>query len=121
MISDLKVYKASIADLEKAVAKKDRAKGQVALESARKSLLSYRQLAKIDGEDGGVITIPLGNAEEAGHAGAPLGYVVPAFRGGGQSMDYALRDGIPMMKDGRIRQDYREAIQQENDAKGKKK
>lgn len=28
---------------------------------------------------------------EAGHGGAPLGYVVPAFRGGGIKSDYALR------------------------------
>jgi len=112
MLSDLKVYKASIVDLEKAVAKKDQKKAKAALVDARSSLLSYRQIAQIDGEDGGVITLPLGNAEEAGHAGAPLGYVVPAFRGGGISMDYALRSGDPpMMKNGRITQEYRDKFQ----------
>ena len=48
---------------------------------------------------------------QAGHAGAPLGYVVPAFRGGGMSMDYALRDGEVMMKDGKITPEYREKYQ----------
>ena len=33
---------------------------------------NYDGVLKIDGEDGGVISIPLGNAEEAGHAGAPV-------------------------------------------------
>ena len=122
MTADLKVYKVAIADLDKAVQKKDREAGFKALKEARASLLDYRVLAKIDAEDGGVIQLPLGNAEEAGHAGAPLGYVVPAFRGGGVSMDYALRDGVPMMKNGQILKDYRETIQQENsaNAKGKK-
>jgi len=120
MTADLKVYKNAIADLDDAVQKKNKAKGQEAIATARTSLLSYRQLAKIDGEDGGVISIPLGNAEEAGHAGAPLGYVVPAFRGGGQSMDYALRDGIPMMQNGRITQDYRDMFQEGQDEPAKK-
>jgi hypothetical protein len=35
--------------------------------------------------------MPVGNALEAGHAGAPLGYVIPAFRGGGIKNDFALR------------------------------
>ena len=68
-------------------------------------------MAQIDTPDGGVITLPLGNAQEAGHAGAPLGYVVPAFRGGGVSMDYALRDGEPMMKNGQILDSYRASYQ----------
>jgi len=111
MQSDLKVYKAAIGDLEKAVAAKNRPKSAKALKEARVSLLSYRQMAQIDTEDGGVIQMPLGNAQEAGHAGAPLGYVVPAFRGGGVSMDYALMDGVPMMENGVIRSDYRERFQ----------
>jgi hypothetical protein len=111
MISDLKVYTAEIENLQKAVKKKDLAKARAAVEKARPALLSYRQIAKIDAEDGGVVSIPLGNAEEAGHAGAPLGYVVPAFRGGGVSMDFALRDGEPMMKNGRITQEYRDKYQ----------
>ena len=64
MISDLKVYKLAIADLEKAVSKKDRPKSLTALKEARASLLSYRTIAQIDGEDGGVIQMPLGNAQE---------------------------------------------------------
>jgi len=35
--------------------------------------------------------LPVGNAMEAGHGGAPLGYVIPAFRGGGMKNDFALR------------------------------
>jgi len=111
MLSDLKVYKEGIGELEKAVAKKDVKKANAALAKATPALLSYRQIAKIDAEDGGVVQIPLGNAEEAGHAGAPLGYVIPAFRGGGVSMDFALRDGEPMMKNGIITQEYRDKYQ----------
>ena len=73
-------------------------------------------MAQIDKEDGGVIQLPLGNAEEAGHAGAPLGYVVPAFRGGGVSMDYALRPGEPMMQNGVMLKEYREKYQSEAQA-----
>lgn len=121
MISDLKIYTAEIENLQKAVKKKDIAKARAAVEKARPALLSYRQIAKIDAEDGGVVSIPLGNAEEAGHAGAPLGYVVPAFRGGGISMDYALRDGEPMMKNGIITKEYREKYQNQNEAADAKK
>lgn len=87
------------------------------LASSRAGLLRYREIAKIDTEDGGVIQMPLGNADEAGHAGAPLGYVVPAFRGGGVSMDYNLRTGEEMMRNGIITKEYRERVQQENAAK----
>jgi len=118
MIVDLKAYKAAVGELEGAVAKKDASKAGKSLKAARDSLAEYRQLAQIDQEDGGVINLPLGNAQEAGHAGAPLGYVVPAFRGGGVSMDYALVDGVPMMEGGVIRKDYRDRFQ---DAEGKKK
>ena len=48
---------------------------------------------------------------QAGHAGAPLGYVVPAFRGGGVSMDYAISGGERMMKGGIITKEYREKYQ----------
>jgi len=116
MIVDLKDYNKAIEDLQKAVDKKDVAKARKAIAEVRAPLLSYRQLAQIDGEDGGVIQMPLGNAEEAGHAGAPLGYVVPAFRGGGVSMDYALRPGEPMMTGGVINKEYREKFQKEAEA-----
>jgi len=111
MTKDLKTYDVAVAELQKAVDKKDKAKATKAIAEAREPLLSYRQLAQIDGEDGGVIQMPLGNAEEAGHNGAPLGYVVPAFRGGGISMDYALRPGEPMMTNGVINKDYRDKFQ----------
>jgi hypothetical protein len=167
-------YKAAVADFGKAIEKKDEKKAKVALDIARSSLLTYRQMARIDTEDGGCIELPLGNAQEVGHApplspalprarrsapsifsqhgvtprplacvracvracvaacvracgrvcdcalmccaqaghgGAPLGYVVPAFRGGGISMDYALRDGEQMMKNGQITDTYREKYQ----------
>lgn len=115
----LKEYTKQLEALDKAVQKKDKDKAGKALEVARANLLQYRQLAKIDQEDGGVIQMPLGNAEEAGHAGAPLGYVVPAFRGGGVSMDYALRPGQPMMQNGQILKSYREEFQAEEPAGGK--
>lgn len=108
MIKDLKAYTTAVADLDAAVKKKNLVKARAALAVARPNLLEYRQIAQIDGEDGGVIAMPLGNAEEAGHNGAPLGYVVPAFRGGGISMDFALRPGEPMMKNGIINPEYRE-------------
>merc|ERR1719313_2840616 len=107
MMVQQKEYKLAVADLGKAIAKKDTAKTKAALEKTRSTLLSYRQMAQIDREDGGCVSLPLGNAQEAGHAGAPLGYVVPAFRGGGVSMDYALTEGVPMMKDGQILNAYR--------------
>ena len=59
------------------------------------------------------------DCSQAGHAGAPLGYVIPAVRGGGVSMDYALRDGEPMMKNGQITDDYRLKYQQDDVSQGK--
>jgi len=119
MMAMQKEYKAAVKDLGKAVDAKDQKKAKVALDAARTSLLTYRQMARIDTEDGGCIELPLGNAQEAGHAGAPLGYVVPAFRGGGISMDYALRDGEAMMKNGVILPEYREKYQNNDVAQGK--
>ena len=113
MIKDQTAYTKAVETLSQATQKKDVAKAKKALAEARDNLLEYRQLAQIDSEDGGVITLPLGNAEEAGHAGAPLGYVVPAFRGGGVSMDYALRPGEPMMKNGIINKEYRDKYQKD--------
>ena len=77
MIVDLKDYNKAIEDLQKAVDKKDVAKARKAIAEVRAPLLSYRQLAQIDGEDGGVIQMPLGNAEEVcsplhTHFAAPL-------------------------------------------------
>jgi len=120
MTGDLKVYGKALDEMTKAVAKKDRKKAETQLALLRESLLDYRVLAQIDAEDGGVINLPLGNAEEAGHAGAPLGYVVPVLRGGGTSMDYALRSGDPpMMKGGIITQEYRDKYQNEQAVKKK--
>ena len=70
MLSDLKVYKEGIGELEKAVAKKDVKKANAALAKATPALLSYRQIAKIDAEDGGVVQIPMGNAEEVNERAA---------------------------------------------------
>lgn len=111
MMSMQKDYKKAVKDMGEAIEKKDAKKTAAALKTARDSLLTYRQMAQIDTEDGGCIELPLGNAAEAGHAGAPLGYVIPAFRGGGVSMDYALRDGEPMMKNGVITKEYRDKYQ----------
>jgi hypothetical protein len=113
MMARQKMYTKAVEDLNTAATKKNAAKARIALQEARDALQEYRVMAQIDKEDGGVIQLPLGNAEEAGHAGAPLGYVVPAFRGGGVSMDYALRAGEPMMENGVIRKDYRAKYQDE--------
>merc|ERR1719316_1372347 len=113
MTVNLKIYTEQVKELTKAVDKNDKVKALAAIQEGRGALLKYRQLAKIDGEDGGVVELPLGNAAEAGHAGAPLGYVVPAFRGGGISMDYALRPGEVMMKNGVITEEYRKKYQKE--------
>ena len=59
---------------------------------ARDALYDYRVIAQIDQEDGGVISLPEGDPQEAGHNGAPLGYVIPALRGGGvKKADYSLK------------------------------
>ena len=84
-------YKTAVADFRTAIDKKDKRKAADALSRTTDSMRIYRQLAQIDTEDGNVIVIPQGNPEEAGHAGAPLGYVVPVLRGGGTKNDYALR------------------------------
>lgn len=84
-------YKKSIGDLKVAVDRKDKKKVAAALAGATEALGEYRVIAQIDLEDGGVIKLPEANAMEAGHGGAPLGYVVPVFRGGGIKSDFALR------------------------------
>jgi len=86
-------YKADCKKLEEAIAKKDMKKTQSLIASMREDLSVYRQIAQIDSEDGGVIRLPEDDEYEgAGHAGAPLGYVVPVMRGGGlKKSDYALR------------------------------
>ena len=114
MTAALKSYTKDLKELEASVTKKNIDKTKTLISSARESLLTYRQLAQIDSEDGGVISLPLGNAAEAGHGGAPLGYVVPAFRGGGVSMDYALRPGEVMMVNGQITKEYREKYQKDS-------
>lgn len=109
MKSDVAVYTDACKDLLVAIDKKDAKKASAALDKAKTSLLDYRQYAQIDTPDGGVIELPTGNAFEAGHGGAPLGYVVPAFRGGGISNDYSLEKGVPMLKGGVITQEFRAA------------
>ena len=102
LMKDQKTYSAAVEDLKKAIDRKNVKKTGDALAVIKDSLGEYRQIAQIDKEDGGVITLPEGNPQEAGHGGAPLGYVVPALRGGGvkkdiykletvKSSDYALR------------------------------
>ena len=86
----LEVYKEGLTTLEAAIKRKDAKKASKALELTTSSLAKYRELAQIDTDDGGVIELPVGNADEAGHAGAPLGYVVPVLRGGGTKSAYSL-------------------------------
>jgi tetratricopeptide (TPR) repeat protein len=84
-------YKLAVEDFGKAIERKDKKRAADALSRTTTNMAAYREMAQIDKEDGGVIRLPEGNPEEAGHAGAPLGYVVPVLRGGGTKNDYALR------------------------------
>lgn len=83
-----KEYKAGVEDFKVAVDKKDIKKATTALAKAHDSLEIYRQIAQIDTPDGGIVELPVGDPQEAGHGGAPLGYVVPALRGGGTKPAY---------------------------------
>ena len=88
-----KAFDAAVKDLGKAVDKKNIKLATDAVKRAHDSLEVYRQIAKIDAADGGVVKLP-DDAEYdgAGHAAAPLGYVVPALRGGGMRKgDYSLK------------------------------
>ena len=86
-----KEYNAGVGDLKVAIDKKDIKRAKLALAKAHDSLAVYREIAQIDGEDGGVVELPAGDPQEAGHGGAPLGYVIPALRGGGvKKADYSL-------------------------------
>jgi len=93
LMKQQKIYKESCAKLEAAIKKKDIKSTEKEILVIRDALKIYREIAQIDKEDGGVIALPEDEEYEgAGHAGAPLGYVVPAFRGGGYKVsDYALR------------------------------
>ena len=64
MTKDLKVYVEMLDEMKKTIAKKDKKKTEEKLAVMRAALLDYRVLAQIDAEDGGVIQLPLGNAEE---------------------------------------------------------
>ncbi|KAL3918085.1 MAG: hypothetical protein SGPRY_006146 [Prymnesium sp.] len=64
MTQDLQVYSKSLEEMKASIKKKDKKKTEKLLADVRSSLLDYRQLAQIDKPDGGVITLPLGNAEE---------------------------------------------------------
>ena len=87
-----KEYAEDVGDMKKAIDKKDIKKTGAALAKARDALYDYRVIAQIDQEDGGVISLPEGDPQEAGHNGAPLGYVIPALRGGGvKKADYSLK------------------------------
>lgn len=110
MLAETDAYAEAVKELEGAVGKKNKDRTAKALAKVKTHLGEYRVLASIDGPDGGCIQIPLGNAEEAGHGGVPLGYVVPAFRGGGISNDFSLRPGVPMLKNGQVVQEYKDKI-----------
>jgi len=87
-----KEYSASVGDFKKAVEKKNVKQATSSLEKAHDALLTYRQIAQIDQADGGIVQLPEGDPQEAGHGGAPLGYVIPALRGGGvKPTDYSLK------------------------------
>ena len=78
-----KEYKVAVEDFKSAVDRKDIKKASTTLAKAHDSLMVYREVAQIDTPDGGVVELPVGDPGEAGHNGAPLGYVVPVLRGGG--------------------------------------
>ena len=79
MLADTKKYAEAVEALTKAVKRKDAAKAEAALTDARKYLLDYRKLAKIDGDDGGMVSIPVGNAEEVrSRAATPAALAHPA-------------------------------------------
>ena len=86
-----KTYNSGVADLKVAIDKKDIKRTTESLAKAHDALQEYRVIAMIDQEDGGVVELPAGDPQEAGHGGAPLGYVIPALRGGGvKKADYSL-------------------------------
>jgi len=93
MMAKQKEYKSSCKKLAEAIEAKNIKKVEATIADIREELLIYRQMAQIDTEDGGMIKLPEDEEYEgAGHAGAPLGYVIPAFRGGGYKVsDFALR------------------------------
>ena len=95
MYAATKKYATAVDKLYNAIKKRD-ADGVVAsLASASKHMATYRTLAKIDTEDGGVID-PSSFASKSGSKVTGTGYVVPVFRGGAtgvgvESSDFALR------------------------------
>lgn len=80
MAADAKAYAEACKLLRAACDRKDAEKARAALAKAKESLGDYRMLAKIDGEDGGMI-VPENTAE--GRGGVPdAQYVIPVFSGG---------------------------------------
>lgn len=77
-----KTYAAACENLGQAVKRRDAKKSAVALAAARESLLSYRKLAQIDDENGGVLDAEAVTSK-SGSKITGTGAVVPAFRGGG--------------------------------------
>jgi hypothetical protein len=77
-----KEYQAAVVDLRKALVKKNPEKTKVALTDIKVALGKYRTLAQIDTEDGGVLDVNAVNAK-SGSKLTGTGFVVPAFRGGG--------------------------------------
>ena len=95
MIKATKAYATACDKLHAAIKKKDAAATTAALDEASKHMEVYRTMAKIDGEDGGVID-PSEFASKSGSKITGTGYVVPVFRGGATGVgmddsDFALR------------------------------
>ena len=82
MTAATKAYTDACKLLRAACDRKDAEKSAAAIAKAKASLGEYRVLAKIDGEDGGMV-VPENTA--AGRGGVPdAQYVIPVFTGGGQ-------------------------------------
>lgn len=80
MTTATKVYTDACKELRAACDRKDAEKVRSALGNAKSALGDYRVLAKIDGEDGGMV-VPENTAE--GRGGVPdAQYVIPVFSGG---------------------------------------
>jgi hypothetical protein len=84
LIAQTKLVEKAYKDLEKATEKKDMKKYAASVEIIRTALGEYREVAQLANQpNGGVVALPDDeDYDGAGHAGAPLGYVIPTFRGG---------------------------------------
>jgi hypothetical protein len=77
----LKEYTVACKELRIAIDKKDKKLAKLALDKAAINMDTYRTMAKIDKDDGGVLN-PSDFSSKSGSKVTGTGYVVPVFRGG---------------------------------------